>query len=278
VPRTSRARALLFDAVVTHASEAGPGAEHVGHRQLAAGVLRDAADHAAGRFSFTCTWTRVTSARAIERCVAAAWTSDGRLDVSGPARSDSVIQHWNVNGGTGAYRAARGSVLVRDLSDREELITVSLITGHGDALSAGVLTRPSANRRFIAHANRICEQAAGRLAALPPFPFHDFDPVHPDPSLLPRVGAFFTGPGDPRAILRALTEGLQALGQPSADHETWTAALAARGAQLSVIDRQDRFALAGDVPGFVRSVHASAANFRDIAITATAFGVTACVF
>jgi hypothetical protein len=32
------------------------------------------------------------------------------------------------------------------------------------------------------------------------------------------------------------------------------------------------------VPGFVRTVHASAANFRDIAITATAFGVTGCVF
>jgi hypothetical protein len=45
-----------------------------------------------------------------------------------------------------------------------------------------------------------------------------------------------------------------------------------------VIDRQDAAALAGDVPGFVRTVHASVANFREVAITATAFGVTRCVF
>jgi hypothetical protein len=45
-----------------------------------------------------------------------------------------------------------------------------------------------------------------------------------------------------------------------------------------VIDRQDRAALAGDVPAFVRSVHASAANFRDIVLAATAFGATGCAF
>jgi len=44
------------------------------------------------------------------------------------------------------------------------------------------------------------------------------------------------------------------------------------------MDTQDRAALAGDVRSFVNSVHASAANFRAIAITATVFGVTRCVF
>jgi hypothetical protein len=96
--------------------------------------------------------------------------------------------------------------------------------------------------------------------------------------MLPQVGAFFTGPGDPRAILNTLHAGLEALGQPPANHKTWTAVLGARGAQLSLIDQQDQAALAGDVPGFVRTVHASASNFRDVAITATAFGVTRCVF
>jgi hypothetical protein len=120
--------------------------------------------------------------------------------------------------------------------------------------------------------------AAGRLAALPPFPFHDFDPLHPDPSLLPQAGALFTGSGDPRAILGTLNTGLEALGQPPANHRAWTAGLNARGAQLAVIDRQDQAAPAGDVPGFVRTVHASSANFRAMAITASAFGATACVF
>lgn len=148
----------------------------------------------------------------------------------------------------------------------------------GSSASCRNVSRPSANRGFIANADQLCRQAAGRLAALPPFPFHDFDPLHPDPSLLPLLGAFFTGPGDPRAILGALDAGLRELGQPPADRKAWTAALSARGIQLSVIDQQDQAALGGDVPGFVRTVHASSANFRAVAITASAFGVTRCVF
>ena len=47
--------------------------------------------------------------------------------------------------------------------------------------------------------------------------------------------------------------------------------------ELTIIDDQDRAALAADVPRFVRSVRDSAANFRRIAITATVFGVARCV-
>lgn len=280
-PATARGqgpRTLLFDALVTHASTAGPGVADVGHRQIATGILRDAGGRPIGRFSFTCTWTRVTSGGALENCVAIARTRDGRLDASGLSRSSATTQHWMVDGGTGAYRAARGSLLVRDLSERESLITATVTPRIGAALHAATVSRPRANRGFIARADRLCRQAAGRLAALPPFPFHDFDPLHPDPSLLPLLGAFFTGPGDPRAILGTLNTGLKALGQPPANDQAWTAALGARGAQLSVIDQQDQAALAGDVSGFVRTVHGSSANFRAIAITANAFGATACAF
>jgi hypothetical protein len=83
--------------------------------------------------------------------------------------------------------------------------------------------------------------------------------------MLPAVGAFFTGPGDPRPILRALDAGLRKLGPPARDHGPWRLALRARGQELAVIDEQDRAALAGDVPAFVQSVHRSAANFRQIA-------------
>ena len=53
--------------------------------------------------------------------------------------------------------------------------------------------------------------------------------------------------------------------------------LHARGAELAVINEQDRAALAGDAPAFVQSVRDSISAFRRIAITATVFGMTRCV-
>ena len=53
--------------------------------------------------------------------------------------------------------------------------------------------------------------------------------------------------------------------------------LHARGAELAVINEQDRAALAGDAPAFVHSVRDSSSAFRQIAITATVFGTTRCV-
>jgi len=69
--------------------------------------------------------------------------------------------------------------------------------------------------------------------------------------MLPAVGAFFTGPGGPRPILRALDAGLPELGTPARDGEVWRVALRPRGQELAVIDEQDRPALAGDVAAFV---------------------------
>ena len=53
--------------------------------------------------------------------------------------------------------------------------------------------------------------------------------------------------------------------------------LHARGAELAVINEQDRAALASDAPAFVHSVRDSTSAFRQIAITATVFGTTRCV-
>jgi hypothetical protein len=53
--------------------------------------------------------------------------------------------------------------------------------------------------------------------------------------------------------------------------------LAARAASLAVDDEQDTAALAGDVPGFVHSVHDASHAFRAVAISATVFGAGACV-
>jgi hypothetical protein len=166
---------------------------------------------------------------------------------------------------------------VRDLDGGEALITVAIAPRAGVVLRDAVLRRPPANAPFRARANALCTSAAAQLASLPPFPFTSFDPLHPDPAVLPRVGQFFTGPHDARPALRALDEQLSALGAPPADRGTWTRALAARAASLAVIDRQDGAALAANAPAFVRSVRDAARTFRAVAISASAFGVGACV-
>lgn len=268
---------LFFDATFTDAQTAGPGPAHVGHRQIATGGLRDANRRRAGTFSFTCTWTKVDRAGASESCVASASTADGRLDAAGPSQSNRITHTWRLTGGTGRYRDAFGTVRVRDLGEREALVSVAVITPDHVRLHAGKVARPTANDAFIARANDLCARAAAQLAGLPPFPFTDFDPVHPDASMLPAVGAFFTGPGDPRPILGALGTGLRELGRPAGDRRVWRIALRAREQELAVMDEQDRAALAGDVAAFVHSVHHSTANFRQIAITATVFGATRCI-
>jgi len=273
----SHTETLFFDAVFTHARTAGPGPGHVGHRQIADGILRDASGRSSGTFAFTCTWTRVEPDGASERCRASAFTSDGRLDAAGPSHSSSVVHSWRLIGGSGVYRDASGRLSVRDLGEREALLTATVTAPDSGQLHAGKVGRPRADQPFIARADDLCRRAGTALASLPAFPFATFDPLHPDPSVLPQVGAFFTGPGDPRPILRTLDAGLRDLGQPRRERQVWRLARRARDRELAVIDKQDRAALVANVPVFVQSVHESAANFRQIAITETVFGSTPCV-
>jgi hypothetical protein len=269
---------VLFDATFTAQRTAGPDANHVGHRQIASGVLRDSTGRRVGRFGFTCTWTRMLAGGdALERCAGLGRTADGRLEVAGASRESEAAHSWKLTGESGAYRGAHGTLLVRDIGDRESLITATVTPRAGTVLRVAVLVRPAADASRIARADRLCARAAGQLATLPPFPFTDFDPLHPDPGLLPQVGAFFTGPGDPRPILQTLNRRLRGLGQPPAARGRWARMLDARGAELAVINAQDRAALAGDVPAFVHSVRDSTSAFRQIAITATVFGTMRCV-
>jgi hypothetical protein len=271
-------RTVLFDATFTAQRTAGPDANHVGHRQIASGVLRNSLRRTVGQFAFTCTWTRILAGGdALERCSGFGRTAEGRLEVSGPARESEAVHSWKLTGESGAYRGAQGTVVVRDIGARESLVTATVTPRPGTVLRVAVVVRPAANAGAIAHADQICTRASERLAALPPFPFSDFDPLHPDPGLLPQVGAFFTGPGDPRPIFETLNTDLRALGQPPAARGWWTRMLHARDAELRVINEQDRAALASDAPAFVHSVHDSTTAFREIAITATVFGTTRCV-
>jgi hypothetical protein len=278
VASAARPRTVVFDATFTAQRTAGPDASNVGHRQIASGVLRNSTGRAVGRFAFTCAWVRILAGGdALERCSGFGRTADGRLEVAGPARESEAVHDWKLTGESGAYRGAQGTVLVRDIGARESLIIATVTPRPGTVLRVAVVVRPLADARLIVHADQICTRASRQLAALPPFPFTNFDPLHPDPALLPQVGAFFTGPGDPRPIFQTLSRRLRALGQPPAADGWWARMLHARGAELAVINEQDRAALAGDAPAFVHSVRDSIGAFREIAITATVIGATRCV-
>ena len=142
VPRT-----VVFDATFTAQRTAGPDANHVGHRQIASGVLRNSTGRAVGRFAFTCIWTRILAGGdALERCSGSGRTADGRLEVAGPARESEAVHHWKLTGESGAYRGAHGTLLVRDIGDRESLITATVTPASRDG-PARRGRRPSRRRR-----------------------------------------------------------------------------------------------------------------------------------
>ena len=280
-PATARApthETLFLDAIATHLGDGGSPANAVGHLQAASGVLRDAHGRAVGRFGFTCRTTAIladTDAR--EHCAGWGRTADGRIHFAGPSRRSDPVHTWTISAPSDAYRGARGTIVARDLGDRESLLTITITPRAAVVLRSGVLHRPRADHAFRGRADALCASAARQLAALPPFPFSTFDALHPDPTLLPAVGQFFTGPHDPRPTLRALDAHLRALGQPRADPDAWGRVLAARAAALAANDEQDEAALAADAPSFVKSVHDAARTFRAVAIAATVFGVGRCV-
>jgi len=251
------AQTLFLDAVTTHAAG---GDER--------GVLRDARGTSVGHFALAC---------AHGRCSGWGQTTDGRLHFAGPIDTSVPTHSWAIGAASGRYRGARGTLFARDITDREALMTVTIAPRAGTVLRAGVLRLAAANRSFRRRADALCASAARQLDALPPFPFSNFDPRHPDPALLPAVGQFFTGPHDPRPIYRALDDRLSALGAPAAQRGPWSRLLAARADTLTVEDEQDRAALAGDVAGFVRSLDDVTRTFRATAIGATVFGVSRCV-
>jgi hypothetical protein len=218
-------------------------------------VLRDVGARRVGRFSFACA----------ERCRGRAWLAGGTLRLAGPAGS-----HWRIVAGTGRLAGARGRLTLDELGPAEWAVVMQLQARTRVRAGAAPVV---AGHRFLARADGACAATHARLAALPPFPLRDFDPWHPDPGQLRQVGAFFTGPGDPRPALTQLLGRLSALKSPP---HAWQAVLAARRADLAARDAQDAAALAGDVHGFVASLPQIDAAARGVALSALAAGATAC--
>jgi hypothetical protein len=279
--KRSPVRQTLFaDSRVTQVTVRGPAdPDAVGHVVIARYLSRDAWSRRIASGSFTCRTTKtLPGPEHLEHCTGSAQTADGRFTWAGNTSSlDAPLHTFKLTSGTGAYRGARGTFVSRDLGPRESIILVTVTPRPGVTLRVGVIPRPAANAPFIRRAQRDCGRAARTLAKLPPFPFRDFDPLHPDPNVLPQVGQFFTGPGDPRPALRALDTRLRALGKPPANRNWWRRVLRAQKAGVAVRDAQDRAALADDVRAFVKTVRQADGVFRGVAITATLFGTTRCI-
>ena len=122
---------------------------------------------------------------------------------------------------------------------------------------------------FIARANAVCvrakvatEKAHGR------FPYSNFDPLHPDPELLPKVGAFFASS---QAIADRVPGELQALGDPQKNAATWQRMLVLARQSRAIAHRQVAAAQASNAPAFVatvREIESLDMNLGRLAITA----------
>lgn len=278
---------LVFDAMSrVRFVDRPPAGPSRGDTELVTASLRDAAGRDVGTARTTCVFTKVIPNDVLERCTASGKTSEGALSFGGVGHLESMNPPWHVAGGTGAYKGADGKLVFEADIPADPHVPIAagrlfsvavfrLTTNH--RLHIGVVPRPAANAIFIQHANSACRAAEQRAMRLPAFPFSNFDPFHPDPQVLPRVGRFFDQPAR-RRLPRALLARLKKLGQPAASRTAWQNVIEARGAVLSNETEQIRAALADNATAFVRTVYAQARDYNQLVFTSAVFGVQACVF
>jgi hypothetical protein len=258
-----------------HVAEAAPSGPSPGDVQAVSGRLLDARGRAVGTYAVTCRTTRGIGDAARERCTGRGRLGGGSFRFRGPSGAAELLHHWTLRSGTGPFAGARGTLEVHDLGLRESVVLLQARGGAGLAGLPGSAPVPAAGRPVLRRAGAACRATARQLAALPPFPFSDFDPLHPDTARLPAVGHFFTGPGDPRPALRSLVARLAALHPPGLAGP-WRALVGARRADLGVRNAQDRAALAADAAAFVASVRATHRVTRRLDLTALVAGAGDC--
>jgi hypothetical protein len=278
---------LVFDAVGTGSFvDRPPAGPSPGDTESFTARLRDAAGDFVGTVRSTCVFTKVIPNDVLERCSATGETSEGTLSFGGVGHLESMNQPWQVGGGTAAYKGAHGELVFdADIAVDPNLPPATgrlfsvgvfeLTTNH--QLHVGVVPRPAANTTFIQGANAACDATELQATRLPGVPFLTFDPLHPDPQVLPQVGRFFDQPAR-RRLPRALLAELGKLGQPPASRGAWRNVLTARQAALAAETRQIKAALADDAPAFVRTVYQLAEEYNQLVFTSAIFGVQSCTF
>lgn len=277
-PASAKRQVIVLDALILQAGQAGPRGLKPGHVDSATGILRNTAGRSAGRFSSTCVVLKTLAGNdALQRCTGSGVTSDGRLAFAGTVRASTRTPTEPINGTSGAYRGATGTITRYGLSPMETLVSIVVTPRAGVALRVGVVARPAANAAFRSRADRVCTAAARRLATLRLFPWPVFAARRPSPQRLPSIARYFTGPQDARPALRALDRRLSALGDPPADRAAWARLLSDRNAVVATEDVVLRAARAANVDAFVKAVRRGAAAEHGSAVSALVFGATTCV-
>ena len=204
---------LVFDAVARDSFvDKPPTGPSPGDTELSTARLRDSTGRFVGTGHDKCVFTKVIPNDVLERCSGSAKTSEGTVTLAGVGHLYSMNPPWKVTGHSGAYKGLHGTqVFATDIAldpnvplaaGRGFSVAVIRVTTHR-RLHVGVVPRPAANTGFIRRADAACRATAAKGAALPGFPFSNFDPFHPDRKLLPKVGRYFNQParrGLPRAL------------------------------------------------------------------------------
>jgi hypothetical protein len=125
---------------------------------------------------------------------------------------------------------------------------------------------------FVAKVDAVCAKANARFATNGKFPFQNFDPLHPAPKLLPKVGAFFK----PNVATEQMIQTqLRALGEPATGARQRNAIRALGIAAEAGAIRQVHAALTSDVTGFVATVNQAKRLHTRLDSEARAAGFTA---
>jgi hypothetical protein len=145
----------------------------------------------------------------------------------------------------------------------------STATSHTTASIPGPSASSQLDAAFIARANAVCARAnVATEKAHGKFPYPSFNPLHPDPKLLPKVGAFFASS---QAIGDRLPGELKALGDPQRNVALWHQMLALVRQSRTFAHQQVAAAQASNAPAFVATIHAVqplAISLGRLAITA----------
>jgi uncharacterized lipoprotein len=106
---------------------------------------------------------------------------------------------------------------------------------------------------FAARINAVCARAKARLDARGPFPYQNFDALHPDVKLLPKIGAFFA---QRQSVADRVPVELRQLGAPHKAQSLWSQMLVLAKQDRVIAVRQITAAKASDTTGFVATVNA----------------------
>jgi hypothetical protein len=135
------------------------------------------------------------------------------------------------------------------------ILAVAMLAGCGSSKnSASTATTSASNASskldsaFIARVDAVCAQATRGAA---PFPYSNFDPLHPDVKLLPKVGAFLA---ERQRTADAVPKQLRELGQPGTGEAIWARMLTLATRDRAIADRQIKAAEASNVHAFVATL------------------------